>query len=154
MTGKVEVILLAEQAGKAMSEHASAELQAGKGVVGDRYYSSQGTFSEALADAADFQVTLIEQEEIDLFNQKTGFKYSGKDFRRNIVTSGIRLNDLEGQEFSIGNVKLRGIRLCEPCAYLSDLLGPEVLQQMVHKAGLRAQVLVDGKIQVSDSISK
>jgi MOSC domain-containing protein len=154
MAGKVEVILLAEKAGEPMSEHDLAELQAGKGIIGDRYYSSQGTFSEALADAADFQVTLIEQEEIDFFNQKTGFKYSGKDFRRNIVTSGIRLNDFEGKEFSIGNVKLRGVRLCEPCAYLSDLLGPEVLQHMVHKAGLRAQVLVDGKIRASDSILK
>jgi len=154
MTGKVDLILLAEKAGETMSEHAYAELETGKGIVGDRYYSSQGTFSEALADAADFQVTLIEQEQIDSFNQKTGFSYSGADFRRNIVTSGIDLNALEGEVFSVGTLRLQGVRLCEPCAYLSKILGPELLEHMVHKAGLRALILDSGVISVSDEISK
>lgn len=154
MTGKVDLILLAEKAGEAMTEHASAELETGKGIVCDRYYSSQGTFSEALADTADFQVTLIEQEQIDSFNQKTGFNYSGADFRRNLVTSGIDLNALEDETFTIGTLRLKGVRLCEPCADLSKILGPELMEHMVHKAGLRAVIIDSGFISLADKISK
>ena len=153
MTGTVKDILTAEKAGAALQSNTSVQLQAGKGIVGDRYYSAQGTFSKALEDDLDFEITLIEQEQIEAFNQKTGLDYSAADFRRNVVTSGIDLNQLEGKEFTVGAIRLKGIRLCEPCAYLSGLLGPEVMQHMVNKAGLRAQILIDGKIQVSDKVN-
>jgi len=152
MNGIVKSILLAKDAGGAIISVQSAELQAGKGIVGDRYYSSQGTFSEILQDLPEFELTLIEQEQIDYFNQLTGFHYSGIDFRRNIVTTGIRLNDLVDKEFSIGKVKLRGIRLCEPCAHLASISGPKVLQHMVHRAGLRTQILSGGDVHISDII--
>ncbi len=152
MEGTVIDILTANKAGETLQSNTSANLHSGKGIVGDRYYSSEGTFSKALEGEPDFEITLIEQEQIDSFNQQTGFAYSAADFRRNVVTSGVNLNQFEGKEFTIGNVRLKGIRLCEPCAYLAGLLGPEVMEHMVHKAGLRAQILEDGFIHVSDKV--
>lgn len=153
MTPKLQDILLAEEAGKPLFSIETAELQVGKGIVGDRYYNAQGTFSKALKSSQGVEVTLIEQEEIDHFNAATTLNYSGTHFRRNLITQNIRLNDLVGKEFSIGDVKLKGIRLCEPCAYLAKKIGPEVLALMVHKAGLRAQIIVGGKIHISDTIT-
>ena len=152
MEGIIESIMISENAGGELVSQPSVKLEAGRGIVGDRYYLSKGTYSEKLKKSQDFEVTLIEREEIDVFNQATGLDYDAGAFRRNLVTRGIRLNDLAGKEFSIGDVKFKGIRLCEPCAYLSGLLGPEVMDLMVHKAGLRAQILVDGSIEASDSI--
>ena len=114
---------------------------------------SRGTFSEKLDGTPDVEVTLIEQEEIDAFNDITSHCYTGKDFRRNIVTEDVRLNDLVGKSFSIGGVKLKGTRLCEPCTHLSAVLGPEIMQHMVHKAGLRAQIIESGRIKVSDEVN-
>ena len=152
MEGIIETILISGSAGGEVISQSSVELEIGRGIVGDRYHLSKGTYSKKLEKTHDFEITLIEREEIDVFNQATGLNYDAGAFRRNLVTRGIRLNDLVGKEFSIGDVKFRGIRLCEPCAYLSDLLGPEFLSLMVHKAGLRAQILVNGSIEVSDSI--
>jgi len=130
-----------------------AELIAGRGVVGDRYYSETGTFSEKLAGLPDKELTLIESEEIDLFNKQFDFSFTYGDFRRNIVTAGIKLNDLEGQEFMLGKVRLRGIRLCEPCAHLANLLVPEIMPSLVHKTGLRAQIISSGSVSVGDTIT-
>jgi MOSC domain-containing protein len=152
MKGIVKDILLAEKAGDPLSSTQSAELQAEKGIVGDRYYLSQGTFSRVLEDLPDFEVTLIEQEQIDSFNTVTGLAYAGADFRRNIVTKNVQLNELVGKEFFVGKVKLRGIRLCEPCTHLSAMIGDEVLEHMAQKAGLRAQIIISGEIYSSDSI--
>lgn len=152
MEGIIESIFISANAGGEVVSQSSANLEIGRGIVGDRYYLSKGTYSKKLEKSHDFEITLIEREEIDAFNQATGLDYDAGAFRRNLVTRDIRLNDLAGKEFSIGDVKFKGIRLCEPCAYLSGLLGPEIMDQMVHKAGLRAQILVDGSIEVYDSI--
>ncbi|WP_188149729.1 MOSC domain-containing protein [Teredinibacter waterburyi] len=150
---QVEEIIIAETAGGEMVAQQSAELVAGQGIVGDRYFSSQGTFSDLLLESQDFEVTLIEQEEIEAFNEAAGLDYSASDFRRNIVTRGVRLNDLEGREFSVGEVRLRGVRLCEPCGYLAGRIGKVVLKHMMHKAGLRAQIITGGFISQGDAIS-
>ncbi|MFW5450965.1 MAG: MOSC domain-containing protein [Methylophagaceae bacterium] len=152
VSGNVKQILLSETATGAIKSVPTAELQAGKGIIGDRYYSAQGTFSEHLKDLPDFEITLIEQEQIDSFNAKTNLGYSGANFRRNIVTENIRLNDLVGKEFTIGNAILRGVRLCEPCTHLAELIGSEVLQYMIHKAGLRAQIIIGDNIHIDDGI--
>jgi len=153
MNGIIKDILLAEKTGKMLFSQHTAELHAGKGIVGDRYYLSQGTFSQTLKELPDFEVTLIEQEQIDKFNSTTGLTYSGADFRRNLVTKNININELLGQEFFVGKVKLRGIRLCEPCAHLSTMIGEQVLEHMVHKAGLRAQIIIGGQVHISDLIT-
>ena len=129
------------------------ELVAGKGIIGDRYYSETGTFSEKLAGLPDKELTLIESEEIENFNKEFKISFTFGDFRRNIVTHEIRLNELEGQEFMLGKVRLRGIRLCEPCAHLANILVPEIMPSLVHKTGLRAQIISNGVIMVGDEIA-
>lgn len=131
----------------------SADLEAGHGIVGDRYYDNLGTFSKKLKNLPDKELTLIESEQIDQFNTAHGFKLENGAFRRNIITRGIRLDNLIDREFTIGETRLRGIRLCEPCAYLAGLLGPEVLSALVHKAGLRAAILEPGRISMGDVIT-
>ena len=152
MAGKIKDILLARNAGETLTSHTRARLEAGKGIVGDRYYTAQGTFSEKFKGSHGLEVTLIELEQIDTFNRTTGLNYLAKDFRRNIVTENIDLNALVEKDFFIGSVTLRGIMLCEPCRVLADQLGSEVLEHMTHKAGLRAQIIVGGTITLSDSI--
>ncbi len=129
------------------------ELVAGKGIAGDRYYNETGTFSEKLAGLPDKELTLIESEEVESFNKEFDFSFTFGDFRRNIVTKGIRLNELEGKEFMLGKVRLRGIRLCEPCAHLASMLVPEIMPSLVHKTGLRAQIIDDGVVMVGDKIT-
>lgn len=130
-----------------------AELEAGKGIVGDRYYDETGTFSKKLKSLPDKELTLIESEKIDSFNKEFNFNFTYADFRRNIVTTGIELNDLEGKEFMLGNIRLRGVRLCEPCAHLVSLLVPELIPSMVGKSGLRAQIITTGSVSIGDSIT-
>ncbi|MEL7085547.1 MAG: MOSC domain-containing protein [Cyanobacteria bacterium P01_A01_bin.3] len=148
MNGRLEAILIAADAGNDLLSIPSAELEIGKGIIGDRYHISQGTFSKS----SDTEVTLIEGEEIEAFNLITGLDYESAQFRRNLVTAGVRLNHQVGQEFSIGNVLLRGMRLCEPCGYLGKLIGRDVMRHMKNKAGLRAQILRGGTISVNDII--
>ncbi len=147
------VSLYTSEAGSApMIERNQVELEAGKGVVGDRYYNGNGTFSEKLAGLPDVELTLIESEEVELFNQEHGHSFSAGDFRRNVVTEGVRLNDFEGKEFQIGDVCLRGVRLCEPCAHLAGLLTQDIMPAMVHKTGLRAQIISGGAVSVGDVV--
>ena len=153
MTAKVDAIYIARKAGAAMEYLSEARLTAGRGIEGDRYFSESGTFSEKLTGLPDREITLIEAEEIDRFNGQQGLSLNYGDLRRNIVTRGIRLNDLVDREFRIGAVQFRGIRLCEPCAYLAEIVTPQVLQGMVHRAGLRACILNDGMIRESDPVS-
>lgn len=129
-----------------------AALEQGKGIVGDRYYLGLGTFSEKLAGLVDAELTLIESEMIEDFNKQQGFQYQGHEFRRNLVTEGVRLNELVGKEFTIGSVRLKGVRLCEPCAYLAGILSPEIIPALVHKAGLRAQIIDGGDIRSNDAV--
>lgn len=153
MTAKVDAIYIARDAGVPMEYLHEASLIAGQGIEGDRYFSGIGTFSKKLTALPDREVTMIEAEEIDRFNAQQGLSLNYGDMRRNIITRGIRLNDLVDQKFRIGQVVFRGIRLCEPCAHLAELVTPQVLKGMVHRAGLRACILTDGKIRESDSIS-
>lgn len=153
MKGLIREILVSPAGAAPMQGVAEAHLVAGRGIDGDRYASDTGTFSHKSKGTPDKEVTLIESEEVDAFNKQTLFGYPYAAFRRNLVTSGIRLNDLAGKEFTVGSVRLRGIRLCEPCATLAGQLGQEVVKQMVHKCGLRAEVLQSGTIKPGDSVS-
>lgn len=148
--GVIEHIFIAAKAAGPMQALDCAELVAGRGIPGDRYYEEVGTFSEKLAGLPDKELTLIEAEQIDAFNQQQPVALTYAQFRRNLVTRGINLNALEGREFTIGGVRLRGVRLCEPCAHLADLLVPDVVRLLVHKTGLRARILDSGTISVGD----
>ena len=135
-----------------MTRRLEARAVPGRGLEGDRYFSGIGTFSPT-PQKPDFEVTLIEQEKIEAFAHETGLPFTADQARRNIVTEGVDLNALVGREFLVGSVRLRGIRLCEPCAYLAKTSFPETLKGLVHKAGLRAQILSGGVIRAGDSIS-
>lgn len=123
----------------------------GRGLAGDRYYLARGTFSPK-PQKPDFEVTLIEQELIDGFASRSGLPFTASSARRNLVTLGVRLNDLVGIEFYAGEVLLRGLRLCEPCSYLAKTTFPEVLKGLIHQGGLRAQILSAGMIRVGDGL--
>lgn len=87
-----------------------------------------------------------------MFASSSGVAFTAKDARRNLVTLGADLNSLVGREFRIGSVLIRGLRLCEPCNYLAKQTSPEVLRGLLHKGGLRAQILTEGEIRVGDSL--
>jgi MOSC domain-containing protein YiiM len=147
----VAQILVAESAGSAMTDRAEARAVPGKGLEGDRYFPGLGTFSPK-PPKPDFEITLIEKEKIAAFSKKTGLAFTPAHARRNIVTEGLDLNALVGKEFYVGEVRHRGIRLCEPCNYLAKISFPETLQGLVHQAGLRAQILSEGLIRVGDIV--
>jgi MOSC domain-containing protein YiiM len=131
----------------------SSEVRAvpGRGLEGDRYFAGEGTFSPH-PQKPDFEITLIENEKIEAFAFESGLPFTASHARRNLVTEGVDLNALVGREFLVGEVRLRGIRLCEPCNYLAKTTFPETLKGLVSKGGLRAQIVTEGVIRVGDAV--
>ena len=153
MSGKIVQLLISKSIESAMQNVNQIILEVGKGIFGDRYYNQEGTFSNKGQIQPDRDVTLIEIEKINALNEANGLNLNAEDFRRNIVVSNCSLNDLVGKEFQIGEVVLKGIRLCEPCQYLADKLKEEkTLTHMVHKAGLRAQIIKGGSIDLNSQV--
>ncbi len=152
MPGTIVGIYVASEAGAEMRSRLDAVLEADHGLVGDRYYLGTGTFSNKPVADPGAQLTLIEQEEIQKFNAENRLAIPVGDFRRNIVTRGIRLNDLVGVRFAIGDAIVEGTRLCEPCAYLRRLLGDRILPDMVGRAGLRTWIVNRATVRLGDRI--
>jgi MOSC domain-containing protein YiiM len=150
--GCVTEILIAASPASEMVPIAKVRAVPGKGLEGDRYFLGAGTFSPQ-PQKPDFEVTFIEEETIEVFAADSGLAFTASLARRNVVTRGIRLNELVGWEFWVGAVRVRGIRLCEPCNHLAKSSFPQTLQGLVHKAGLRAQILSEGQICVGDQIT-
>ncbi|HZR58426.1 MAG TPA: MOSC domain-containing protein [Terriglobales bacterium] len=150
-TGNVESIHIATAAKAPM--HAVSKVQAlpGKGLDGDRYALQQGTFFKPLPD---FELTLIEAEALEAIKREYDMVLAPAESRRNVTTRGVALNHLVGKEFKIGEVKIRGIRLCEPCSHLEALTGRPVIKGLRHRGGLRAQILTEGTIRIGDTISE
>jgi MOSC domain-containing protein YiiM len=152
--GSVEAIVVAPDAEVAMVRLERATLRAGRGVEGDRYFEQRGTFTNAYGRGHD--LTLIEAEVLDALRLPAG-RLAAEDARRNVVTRGIDLNALVGQRFRIGDVECFGQRLCEPCAHLKRLADqagkPGTLRALIHKGGLRADVLTDGEVRVGSPIA-
>lgn len=148
--GKVVSIHIATTASGPMVGVREVRVIAEKGLEGDRYFKREGTFSKK--HGADREVTLIELEAVEGLKRDYGVELNPGDSRRNIVTRGVALNHLIGADFKIGEVTLRGIRLCEPCLHLEKLTVRGVLSGLVHRGGLRAQILTDGVIRVQDTV--
>jgi len=130
---------------KKIEEVETIEVLANKGVVGDRHFDN---YNDPYC-----QLSLIEAENIDEYNLKFGLNIPYLDFRRNIITKGIKLNDLIGKKLSIGNVEVEGIDLCRPCRHLTEMLDQEnILKEFLRKGGLRCQILSSSKIKVGDTI--
>ncbi|MGH7775074.1 MAG: MOSC domain-containing protein [Candidatus Binatia bacterium] len=122
-----------------------------KGLEGDRYFKGAGTYSNNPGLGRD--VTLIEIEAIEGLKRDYGIEIAPRDSRRNIATRGVPLNHLVGQEFRVGEVRLRGVRLCDPCSHLEGLTQKGVMRGLIHRGGLRAEILTGGMIRVGDIIS-
>ena len=130
---------------KKIEEVESIEVLANKGVIGDRHFDN---YNDPYC-----QLSLIEAENIDEYNLKFGLNIPYLDFRRNIITKGIKLNDLVGKKLSIGNAEVEGIDLCRPCRHLTEMLDQEnILKEFLRKGGLRCQILSSSKIKVGDTI--
>jgi MOSC domain-containing protein YiiM len=151
MTGVVVSIHIAGEAEGPMIAVESVKAVPGKGLDGDRYSRRAGTFSKK--PKPDREATLIEQEAIEAATRDYGVVIRDGDTRRNIVTNGVALNHLVGREFTAGAVRLRGVMLCEPCKHLAKLTTSELSNALVHRGGLRCQILTDGVIRVGDAIS-
>ena len=123
----------------------SIEVLANKGVLGDRHFQE---FNDPYN-----QLSLIESENIDDYNIRFGLNIPYIDFRRNIITKGIHLNDLIGKKLKIGNVELEAIDLCRPCKHLTEVLNQDnILKEFLRKGGLRCQILSSSNINVGDKI--
>ena len=153
MPGTIAAIYTTPQAGTPLHSVHTATLETGRGLVGDRYYEGDGTFSEKLRNSSDWEITLIELEEIERFNKLENLSLAAGDFRRNIVTRGIRLNELVGRRFQVGAAVLEGVRLCEPCAYLAGFVSSGVVRTMAHRAGLRAKIIEPAVIRPGDPLA-
>lgn len=125
---------------------------AGKGLEEDRYFKQIGSYSHN--PGPDREVTLIEVEAIEAMKREYGVDIKPEDSRRNIATRGVPLNHLVGRDFRVGEVTLRGIRLCEPCGHMAEMTHKEVLRGLVHRGGLRAQILKSGMIRVGDTVEE
>lgn len=147
--GKVISINITPQAEAPMQSVEEVRAIPGRGLEGDRYFDNKGR-----APAAHKELTLIEAEAIEAFKSEMGVDYRLGDSRRNLVTRGVPLNHLVGKEFWVGEVKARGIKLCEPCTHLQRLTVKQVLPGLVHRGGLRAQILTEGTIRVGAPVAE
>jgi hypothetical protein len=147
--GRVEGIFIGAEATAPLDSVPEVRAEQGRGLVGDRYWSGQGTFWKPLADR---EVTLIEMEALDALAADAGIALEAREARRSIATRGVRLNDLIGRRFRVGDATLLGIRPCEPCGHLERLTGKTLRPAMAGHGGLRAAILVSGVIRVGDSI--
>jgi MOSC domain-containing protein YiiM len=112
-----------------------------EGVRGDRYFGAQN-------------LTLIEAEALEGMREDTGVELSAAESRRQVLTRGVRLNDLVGKRFSVGEVRCVGEEWCEPCSHLQGLTRPGVLRGLVHRGGLRADIVSGGRMAVGDKIEE
>ena len=123
----------------------SIDVLANQGVLGDRHFKE---FNDPYN-----QISLIEAENIDHYNIKFGLNIPYLNFRRNIVTKGIKLNDLVGKKFQIDNVDLEGIDLCRPCRHLCEILEQDnIIKEFLRGGGLRCQILSSSSIRIGSKI--
>ena len=123
----------------------SIDVLANQGILDDRHFQE---FNDPFN-----QLSIIEAENIDYYNSKYGLNIPYVDFRRNIVTKGIKLNNLVGKKLQIGKVKLEGIDLCRPCKHLSEVLNQDnIIKEFLRRGGLRCQILSSSTIEVGDKI--
>lgn len=149
-TGQLIGIFSAARKSADLQSLEEAEAIAGRGLVGDRYFLKEGTFSNK--ESPDREITLIETEALEGLAREYQISLQPAQARRNLLTRGVPLNHLVGSTFTIGPVVVRGIRLCEPCGHLEKLTCKGVQPGLVHRGGLRAQVLASGVWKVGAAI--
>ena len=143
--GKVVEIGITDTKGSRINKVSEVEAFKGKGLLNDRKFKENNHKKS--------QITLIEIENIDHFNKISNTNIPAIDFRRNLITENIRLNELVGKEFFVGNVKLKAHDLCRPCKYLQEKLKHDnFIKEFLRTGGVRCEILTDGKINVGDSV--
>src|SRR5215813_1666287 len=148
--GDLVSICVAAKAGAPMESRQSAEAIVGRGLEGDRYCDGSGHWSKTPGTGRE--VTLIEIETIEALEREKEIVIAPGATRRNLVTRGVPLNHLVGREFQVGAVRLHGRRLCEPCEHLEGLTTKGVLTGLIHRGGLRADIVSGGSIHVGDFV--
>lgn len=146
MSARVIAIFISPAATVLPHSVTEADARSHRGLVGDRYHDGCGTFTDWEPKGPGREITLIEGEVID------ELQLDAAELRRNFITQGIRLNDLVGKRFRIGDVLIEGIRLCPPCSHLNKVTGKDLLRPLENRGGLRADILFDGVINVGDEI--
>lgn len=149
--GTVVSIHIASIGAAPMQSVAEVRARAGRGLEGDRYYLRLGTFSDQPGTGRE--ITLIENEAMEALKRDYQVELPAGLTRRNIVTGGVALNHFVNREFKIGEVTLRGTRLCEPCLHLEKLTRKGVLSGLIHRGGVRADIVIEGVIRVGDIIT-
>jgi MOSC domain-containing protein YiiM len=150
-TGSLLAIGITTTGSQPMESRQRVTAITGQGLEGDRYANGQGTFQKGPAKPLE-QVTLIEREALQSAARDYSVNITHLDTRRNLLTADVPLNHLVGKEFCIGEVILRGVELCEPCGHLEKLTYPNIKQSLLHRGGLRAEVVQGGHLQVGDEI--
>jgi MOSC domain-containing protein YiiM len=150
--GKLLAIAIARQAKVAMELVESTEAVAGEGLRGDRYGAGIGAFQFQGQRKPASELTLIAREAIEAANDEFNFTISHLDTRRNLLTEGVPLNELVGKEFCVGEVRVKGLELCEPCGYLEKRTFPGIKEALKRRGGLRCCILRGGVIRAGDII--
>ena len=150
--GEVIDVFVAGVAGSMPQSVGQVRAVPGRGLEGDRYFVGGGTFNKNGQQRPDQQATLIESEAIEALARDYEIALPPAESRRNILTRGISLNHLVGTEFNVGPVRMKGIKLCEPCGHLANLTQEGVRKGLVHRGGLRAQILTEGVIKAGDAV--
>lgn len=148
--GEVISIQIAPNATDTLKDLEQVRAVEGKGLEGDRYYNRTGTYSDKHDESRE--ATFIESEALEALAGDYHVELKGAESRRNISTRGVALNHLVGKEFKVGEATFRGIRLCEPCTHLEEVSGKKVLKGLIHRGGLRAQIVKSGLIHVGDQV--
>ncbi|MEX0964519.1 MAG: MOSC domain-containing protein [Pseudohongiellaceae bacterium] len=152
MSGSVENIYLSKARREKPQAVESAQLEAGKGIVGDRYHAHSLKLLAAGDAVQSNHISLIAKEELDAFLVRNDADIDYGTFRRNVLTSGIDLSTLIGKQFRLGSALCQGVEDCEPCAFLAATVHRAVLPELEKKAGLRAIILEDGEVNIGDTI--
>jgi hypothetical protein len=154
-SGTVEAIHIAPDAEAELQALDDAEAVAGRGLKGDRYYKETGTFTnwEPGERPNGSDLTLIEAEAVEAIERDADIRLALGEHRRNITTRNVALNHLVGERFKIGDVLCRGDRLCEPCSHIESLTQDGIRRALLHRGGLRADILEDGVINMNDTIT-
>lgn len=150
MNPDIQAIYISPGEGEAMQSLLEARAVPGKGLEGDRYFNKSGKYSDQPGTGRE--LTLIESEALEFLAQQSGIRLSPDQTRRNLLTRGVQLNSLVGKVFQIGEITVRGVRLCDPCSYLEGMTQPGVLQGLVDRGGLRVDILTEGTIRVGDAV--
>jgi MOSC domain-containing protein YiiM len=150
-TGTVVSIHIAATGAAPMKTVAEIQAVAGKGLEGDRYALKLGTYSNQPGSGRD--VTLIEMEAIEALRRDYQIALEPGSTRRNLVSRGVALNHLVDVDFTVGDAVLRGTRLCDPCAHMEKLTVKGAMRGLIHRGGLRAEIVSGGLIRVGDTIS-